>query len=38
MQDASKRLIKSTREEEPENIKKTKYGELAYVSVTVDGT
>ena len=34
MQDASN---DSTRKKEPENIKKTKYRELAYVSVTVDG-
>ena len=38
MQDATARLYKITEEEEPENIRMTSYGELACVSVTIDGT
>ena len=38
MQDASERLKTIKRVEDPESIKVTKYGELACISATVDGT
>ena len=38
MNDAAERITQKISEENPEQVKETKYGTLAYIAVTVDGT